>query len=58
MIAHFHRFIEERSSPGLIIVLQETSTRDAIEALRLVWVASDLEEWRDQVQFAMIIDGG
>jgi predicted nuclease of predicted toxin-antitoxin system len=55
MIAHFYRFIEQRSSPGLIIVRQKTPIRAAIEALMLVWVASDAEEWRDQFQFATII---
>jgi hypothetical protein len=47
MPAHFARFVEGRSSPGLIVVPQELDIGD----LRIIWVASDAEEWRDKVGF-------
>jgi hypothetical protein len=51
MPAHFARFLEDRSSPGLIVVLQELDIGLAIEDLLIVWAASDGEEWRDKVGF-------
>jgi hypothetical protein len=49
--AHFARFLESRSSPGLIIVPQDLDIGLAIEDLLLVWEASDAAEWRDKVGF-------
>ena len=49
--AHFARFLDSRSSPGLIIVAQDLDIGLAIEDLLLVWAASDAEEWRDKVGF-------
>jgi hypothetical protein len=51
MPAHFARFLDSRSSPGLIIVAQDLDIGLAIEDLLLVWAASDAEEWRDKVGF-------
>ena len=49
--AHFARFLDGRSSPGLIIVPQDLDIGLAIEDLLIVWAASDAEEWRDKVGF-------
>jgi predicted nuclease of predicted toxin-antitoxin system len=51
MPAHFTRLIETQSSPGLIVVSQETEIGTAIEDLLLIWAASTLEEWRDKIGF-------
>ena len=51
MPAHFARFLNGRSSPGLIIVPQDLDIGLAIEDLLLVWAASDADEWRDKVGF-------
>jgi Domain of unknown function (DUF5615) len=51
MPAHFARFLDSQSSPGLIIVAQDLDIGLAIEDLLLVWAASDAEEWRDKVGF-------
>jgi hypothetical protein len=51
MPAHFARFLNIRSSPGLIIVPQDLDIGLAIEDLLLIWAASDAEEWRDKVGF-------
>lgn len=49
--AHFARFLDSRSSPGLIIVPQDLDIGLAIEDLLIIWAASDAEEWRDNVGF-------
>jgi hypothetical protein len=51
MPAHFARFTESQSSPGLILVSQEIDIGTAIEDLLLIWAASTMEEWRDRIGF-------
>jgi hypothetical protein len=51
MPAHFARFLESRSSPGLIIVPQDLDIGLAIEDLLLIWAVTDAEEWKDKVGF-------
>jgi len=51
MLAHFARFIGQRSSPGLIIVSQDLDIGAAIENLLLIWAATDAEEWIGQFGF-------
>jgi len=51
MPAHFVRFTESHSSPGLILVSQEIDIGTAIEDLLLIWAASSIEEWRDIIGF-------
>jgi Domain of unknown function (DUF5615) len=51
MPAHFARFLDSHSSPGLIIVPQDLDIGLAIEDLLLIWAASDAEEWRNTVGF-------
>jgi predicted nuclease of predicted toxin-antitoxin system len=51
MPAHFARFTESQSSPGLILVSQEIDIGTAIEDLLLIWAASSIEEWRDRIGF-------
>jgi len=51
MPAHLARFLNSRSSPGLIIVPQDLDIGLAIEDLLLIWVASDAEEWKNGVGF-------
>ena len=42
MPAHFARFLEKGSSPGVIIVSQELDIGAAIEDLLLIWAATRL----------------
>ena len=51
MPAHFARFLDGRSSPGVIIVPQDLDIGLAIEDLLIIWAASEAEEWRDKVGF-------
>jgi len=51
MPAHFVRFREGRSSPGVIVVSQDLDIGAAIEDLLLIWTATDGEEWVDRLGF-------
>ena len=54
MPAHFARFVEAQSSPGLIVVSQDVDIGAAINDLLLIWAASDSEEWTDTIGFVPI----
>jgi hypothetical protein len=54
MPAHFALFLEQRSSPGVIIVSQDLEIGTAIEDLFLIWDATDAEEWFDQLGFVPV----
>lgn len=45
----FARFIATRTSPGLFLVSQKTDLLVTIESVLLAWMASDAEEWINQV---------
>jgi len=51
MVAHFARFVESQTSPGLILVPQDLDIGSAIEDLLVVWAASESEEWFNRVEF-------
>jgi hypothetical protein len=51
MPEHFMRFLEHRSSPGLIIVSQYADIGRVIEDLLLIWLATDATEWVGQIGF-------
>lgn len=50
MPAHFGEFIETNNSPGVLIIRQRITTRRAIEALILVWMASEAEEYVNSIR--------
>jgi hypothetical protein len=54
MPAHFMRFRETRSSPGLIIVSQDLDIGSAIEDLLLIWMATEAREWTDCIGFVPV----
>ena len=54
MPAHFARFIEQPSSPGVIIVSQDLDIGAAIEDLLIIWAATDAGEWIGQLGFVPI----
>jgi hypothetical protein len=50
MLDHFRRRLEEgKSSPGVFLVSQFAPLGPVVEALVMVWAASDAAEWRNQV---------
>jgi len=46
---HFGDFIANETSPGVIVIAQNVSVRDAIEELLLIWTASDTEYWLNRI---------
>jgi predicted nuclease of predicted toxin-antitoxin system len=48
---HFAEFIQNRSSPGLLIVPQHVSLTIAAEELLMIWHASEAEEWINRIAF-------
>lgn len=49
MPAEFNDFIRSQTSSGVLVLSQNMSINDAIEALILVWEASTAEEWVNQI---------
>jgi hypothetical protein len=45
MPAHFGMFIGSTRSPGVIVVPQSLATRQVVDGLAPIWVATDGEEW-------------
>lgn len=48
---HFARFIETRTSSGVILISQQRSYRDAIEGLLRVWITTEAEDWQNSLSF-------
>ena len=49
MPRYFAQFVRTRTSPGLLIISQKTDVLAAIEALFLIWSASEAEEWANTI---------
>lgn len=47
----FSRFIQDRMSPGVILISQELSYREAIEGLLRVWSNTEAEDWQNVLSF-------
>lgn len=47
----FSRFIREQISPGVILISQELSYREAIEGLLRIWSLSEAEDWQNVLSF-------
>jgi hypothetical protein len=45
MPAHFARFINDRTSPGVLVVSQNSGIAAVADELLLIWAASDSQEW-------------
>ena len=62
LVTHDHRtmprffgdFMRTSSSPGLIVVPQILSVRDAADALILIWAVTTPEEWVNRVAYLPI----
>ncbi|MCI0336729.1 MAG: DUF5615 family PIN-like protein [Acidobacteria bacterium] len=48
---HFAEFIQNQTSPGLLIVPQHLSLVVAAEELLLIWHASEAKEWINRISF-------
>jgi predicted nuclease of predicted toxin-antitoxin system len=49
MPAEFGKFIESKASSGVVILSQRLAINEAIETLILIWEASTVEEWVNQI---------
>jgi len=45
----FGKFIQSKTSPGLFLISQKTDLLVAIESVLLAWIASEHEEWINQM---------
>jgi len=51
MPEEFSLFIQEQTSPGVILISQELSYREAIEGLLRVWSSTEAEDWENVLAF-------
>jgi hypothetical protein len=51
MPRHFAEFITRSASPGLLVVPQQLAVASVVEDLRLIWFATEAEEWVNRVSF-------
>lgn len=51
MPKQFSSFIQEQPSPGVILISQELSYREAIEGLLRVWANTEAEDWENVMSF-------
>ena len=49
MPTHFGNFIIQNNCPGVFIISQDLNILATIEELRLIWAASDHEEWTNRL---------
>ncbi len=48
---HFRHFVARQASPGVILVPQKLPLSTTIEQLLMIWLASEAEEWVNQIRF-------
>jgi hypothetical protein len=46
---HFGDFVRRQASPGVFLIPQRLALSTAIEELVMFWLASDAEEWINQL---------
>jgi predicted nuclease of predicted toxin-antitoxin system len=51
MPQHFRHFIARQFSPGAILIPQKLPLSTAIDQLLIIWLASEAEEWVNQIRF-------
>ena len=53
--AAYARLSISESFPGLLMVQQSSPVGSSIDSLVLIWAASELEEWKDQVVYLPLV---
>lgn len=51
MPAHFAEFIQQRESPGLLIVTQSLPHQLVVDEILMIWHVSQAEEWVNRVSY-------
>jgi hypothetical protein len=54
MPRHFAEFVRSQHSPGVIVVPQHLSLREAADDLILIWTATQANEWIGRIAFLQI----
>jgi uncharacterized protein DUF5615 len=54
MPRHFADFISGTRSPGVIVVPQGLAAREVVDALVLIWAATEPEDWTNRISFLPI----
>jgi Domain of unknown function (DUF5615) len=54
MPRHFAEFVRSQHSPGVIVVPQHLSLREAADDLILIWTATQANEWIGRIAFLPI----
>ena len=54
MPRHFGEFIRSAPSPGLLVVPQSLPLREVVDALILIWAATQAEEWVNRIAYLPI----
>ena len=54
MPRHFAEFARSQQSPGVIVVPQHLSLREAADDLILIWTATEANEWTGRIVFLPI----
>ena len=54
MPVHFQEFVSKQSSPGVFLIPQKSAVAAAIDALVLIWAASEAEEWRNRLTYVRL----
>ncbi len=49
MPGHFKQFTREHVSPGVFLIRQDLPVGIAVEALLLIWEASEADEWTNRI---------
>jgi len=51
MPVHFAAFIQQRESPGALIVAQFPNIGPVIDDLLLIWAATEADEWKNILEY-------
>ena len=51
MPKHFRDFLTRHQSPGVFLISQDIPIRTAVDALLMIWAASDSVEWENQLTY-------
>ena len=49
MPGHFYRFLEQRESPGLILIPQLLPTGSAVQEIRVAWICQEAHEFKNRI---------
>jgi hypothetical protein len=51
MPEHFMQFITTRTSPGVVLIVQDLPYSEAIDGLVRLWLTAEAEDWENVISF-------